>query len=266
MIRPTVILLSMSLLGAMKMPLGCSGESRHEKKAAAVGKAARTNAPPAGVSAPAPKPSPPPAAVPETGPEVRITSPLKNEVVESADVGVFLKVKDLPADSSAHVHVILDNQPPEDVTDFLLPVVLRQVRPGLHVLRAFACDANHVSFKNPAAFAMTWFAVGDSRVPAVAFDPELPTLTFNLPGVAYRKVSTKNLPVDFLVNGPIEPGQWRVRVMVDAEPKGVLDRVDPAFTINLGPGDRAVRLELLDGEGRLMKANFAWSERTVQVR
>jgi hypothetical protein len=93
----------------------------------------------------------------------------------------------------------------------------------------------------------------------------LPTLTFNLPLASYRK-PLKNLPVDFLVNGPIEPSQWQVRVTVDAEPLRVLNRMDPAFTLSLGPGDHAVRLELFDNDGRLMKANFAWSERTVRLR
>lgn len=256
----------MALLGVMKMPFGCGGQSRHEKKAAHVGKAASpTNAPAAAVSAAIAKTNAPPAAVPETGPEVRITSPLKNELVESSDVGVFLKVKDLPADSGGHVHLMVDNQPPEEIADFLLPVVIRQVGPGLHVVRAFACDGAHVSYKNKAAFAMTWFTIGDSRQPVVAFDPALPTLTFNLPLASYRKLP-KNLPVDFLVSGPIEPGQWQVRVTVDAEPLRVLDRVDPAFALSLGPGDHAVRLELFDNDGRLMKANFVWSERTVRLR
>jgi len=268
MMRPTAILLCVALLGMMKLPFGCGGQSRHDKKAAHVGRtASQTNAPPASASAPLAKTAaPPPApAIPETGPAVRITSPLKNEVVESSDVGVFLNVKDLPVESGAHIHLMVDNQPPEEITDFLLPVVIRHVAPGLHVVRAFACDGAHVSYKNPTAFAMTWFSVGDSKEPAVAFDPARPTLTFNLPLAAYRK-SSKALPLDFLLTGPVQPGQWRVRVTVDAEPVRVLDRIEPGLTLSLTPGDHAVRLELFDNDGRLMKANFAWSERTVRVR
>jgi hypothetical protein len=186
-------------------------------------------------------------------------------VIESADVGVFLKVKDLPVESGAHIHLMVDNQPPEEIGDFLLPVVIRHVAPGLHVVRAFACDGAHTSYKNKTAFAMTWFTVGDSKQPAVAFDPALPTLTFNLPLAAYRK-PPKALPLDFLLTGPVEPGQWRVRVTVDAEPVRVLDRMEPGVTLSLTPGDHAVRLELFDNDGRLMKANFAWSERTVRLR
>lgn len=253
----------MALLGVMKLPFGCGGQSRQEKKAAQAGRtAAQTNAPPAAVKTNAP---PPATAVPETGPEVRITSPLRNEVVESADVGVFLKVKNLPVEIGAHIHLMVDNQPPEEVADFLLPVVIRHAGPGLHVVRVFACDGAHVSYKNKSAFAMTWFTVGDSRQPAVAFDPALPTLTFNLPLASYRK-SPKALPLDFLLTGPVDPGQWRVRVTVNAEPVRVLDRMDPAFALNLAPGEHAVRLELFDNEGRLMRANFAWSERTVRLR
>ena len=267
MMRPTVILLSVALLGVMRMPFGCGGESRHERKTAHVGKAgSHTNAPASGASVTLAKTNAPPAAIPQTGPQVRITSPLKNEQLDSPDVGVFLQLKDLPVDRGAHVHIILDDQPPEEVTDFLLPVVFRRVGPGLHIVRAFACDASHASYKNPTALAMMWFKVGDSAEPATAFDPARPTLTFNLPMAGYRKSAGKGLPVDFMVSGPVEPGTWRVRVTVDGEEVRVLDRVDPAFTITMGAGDHAVRLELLDAEGRRMKANFAWSERTVRVK
>ncbi len=257
----------MSLLGAMNLPCGCGGQSRQKPQAAAVGKTgSQTNAPPAVASVTPARTHAPPAAIPQTGPQVRITSPLKNEQLDSTDVGVFLQVKDLPVDCGAHVHVILDDLPPEEVTDFLLPVVFRRVGPGLHVLRAFACDAAHVSYKNPAALAMVWFKVTDTGEPAVAFDAARPTLTFNLPLAGYRKAAGKGLPVDFIVSGPVEPGAWRVRVMVDGEEVRTLDRVDPAFMIVLAAGDHAVRLELLDAEGRRMNANFAWSERTVRVK
>jgi hypothetical protein len=260
--------LSVFLLAVFKMPTGC-GSSKHTKhKPSSVG----TNAPAAAV-----RTKPPgvpgqagaPLQAPATGPTVRITSPLKNEEVPSSDIGVFLKVTDLAADQGGHVHMVIDNQPPEEVPDPQLPMVSGKLGPGRHVVRAFACDANHVSFKNPTAFAMTAFIVTGTGS-ETNFDPNLPTLTFNLPGPQYRRNEAKKLPVDFFVTCPPERNitGWRVRVSVDGEQKLLLTAATcvGATLPPLDKGNHAVRLELLDPDGRLMKANFAWSERTVRVR
>ncbi len=258
------VFLSVLLLGMMKMPFGCGDHKTQTHMPAPLG----TNAPAAqaGVGQPAPaKPLP----VPETGPSVAISSPMRNEVLDSSDVGVFLKVQGLPADSGAHVHVMLDNQPPEMMADPVLPVVFRQVKPGLHVVRAFVCDGEHVSFKNRTAFAMVWFKVAGMGEDET-FDPALPTLTFNLPGAVCSRADEKNLPVDFLLSGLSlgDMNAWRVRVTLDGEQKFLLDASDyiEVFLPSLASGAHAVRLELLDGQGRPMKANFGWSERTVRVR
>jgi hypothetical protein len=257
----SLILLSVCLLAVAKLPLGCGGGSKahhHAQKPSSVG----TNAPAAAVSAKAP------VQAPVSGPTVRITSPLKNEEVQSADIGVFLKVQELPADKGAHVHVIIDNLPPEELPDPQLPAVFGQLKPGVHAVRAFACDANHVSYKNPTAFAVVWFAVAGTGGEST-FDQALPTLTFNLPGPKYWRSEAKKLPVDFFVTCPqgTDMTGWRVRVSVDGEQKLLLDASSRAGASlpPLDKGDHAVRLELLGADGRLMKANFAWSERTVRV-
>ncbi|OHE78575.1 MAG: hypothetical protein A2107_03555 [Verrucomicrobia bacterium GWF2_62_7] len=154
--------------------------------------------------------------MPATGPMVVITSPVKGEEVNSTDVGVFLKVRDWPDVRGAHMHVMLDDQSPEDVADPMLPAVFRGVKPGLHVVRAFACNGDHVSYKNPAAFAMVWFKVAGEGG-SMAFDPAVPTLTFNQPGAFCSRAGAKKAPVGFLLSGlPLgDVAGWRVRVSAD---------------------------------------------------
>ena len=257
------ILLSLVLATAMWL-VGCGGQKPSTSKPAAVG----TNAPATHASIAA-QPQPKPLPVPATGPSVMITSPVKYEVMDSTDVGVFLKVRDWPDDRGAHVHIMLDDRPPEDVADPMLPTVFRQVKPGVHVVRAFACNGSHVSYKNAAAFAMVWFKVAGEGG-NVAFDSKAPTLTFNLPGPDSPRVAAQKLPVDFLLSGVAldDLKAWRVRVSVDGEPKCVLDASNYLEGVlpPLEAGDHAVRLELLDGSGRPLRANFAWSERIVRVR
>ncbi len=262
--RMQPIFLSVTLLAMLKLPFGC-GEHKAQSNAPAT---AGTNAPAARVSASqsaAVKPLP----VPENGPSVAIISPAKNETVDSSDVGVFLKVQNLPADAGGHLHVMLDNQAPVTPADPMLPIVFHRVKPGLHVLRAFACDANHRSFKNRTAFGLTWFkvaGVGDAE----SFDPSLPTLTFNLPGAACSSATAKNLPVDFLIDGlPLgDIDAWRVRVVVDGEPKLLVNagNYNTAVLPPLDGGTHAVRLELLDGREQPVRANFGWSERMLTTR
>lgn len=258
------LFLSVLLLAMMKWPLGCGDHKAQTHGPAPLG----TNAPATQADGGQPAPAKP-LPIPETGPSVTIISPVRGETVESSDVGVFLKVQDLPADAGTHVHVMLDNQPPEMMADPMLPVVFHRVRPGTHVVRAFACDGNHLSFKNRTAFALVWFKVagiGESET----FNPSLPTLTLNLPGAACSRSNEKNLPVDFLLTGlPMnDTGAWRVRVTVDGEQKFVLNASNylEVFLPPLASGTHAVRLELLDGEGRPIKANYGWSERTLRVR
>ena len=249
--KASIVLLSFLLLGLLKFPVSCGSSSKaHQPKAAKVGRAAPKAA------AVQPKPS-----LPAEGPEVRINSPLKDETLTTPDVGIFYKVQKLPAD--AHLHVVLDERAPEELEDPHLPAVFRHLTPGWHVVRIFACGADHVSFKNPGALAAVRFCVGDATK-GVAFDPGLPTLTFNLPPPLSRK--TNRLPVDFVISGPLEHGQWRVRLSVDGELKHDFDWFDPAYRLQLTPGEHEVRMELLNRAGQLMKANFGWSERTVTVR
>ena len=262
--KTSPIFLSIALLAMTKMPFGCGDHQPESKQPAPLG----TNTPAsqaAVVSEPLMKPLP----VPETGPTVIIASPLNNEELDATDVGVFLKVGDWPADRGAHIHVMLDDQPPEETADPMLPTVLRQVKPGQHVVRAFACNGDHVSYKNRTALATVWFKVtGDGA--SASLDPAAPMLTFNLPGAVISRAGAKRLPVDFLLSGIAldDLAAWRLRVTVDGEPKFTLDASNyrDVFLPPLNAGEHAVRLELIDARGRLMKANFAWSERVVRVR
>jgi len=262
--KTTIILLSMLLLAMMELPFGCGNPKQHAQQPAALG----TNASGAQASV-APQPAVKPLPVPTHGPLVTITSPVKNEEVNSADIGVFLKVADWPNDRGAHLHVMLDGGAPEEVTDPALPTVFRQVGPGLHVVRAFACGGDHVSYKNPGALALVWFRVAGEGG-GVAFDPSRPTLTFNLPGPVYSRAGAGRVPVDFLLSGIAldDPKGWRVRVSLDGQRKFMLDATSylGVFLPPLEAGEHAVRMELLDARGRATKANFVWSERIVRVR
>ena len=250
----SVAMLAVLILGLVKLPVGGCGGEKHARHHHAA-EAGSTNAAPA-------KTLPPP--IPQAGPQVQISAPLSGDVLETKDVGVFVRVRDLPTQLGAHLHVMLDDQPVAELSDPQLPVVFRTLVPGWHVVRVFACNADHISFRNLAAFAVVPFKVG-SGTEVATFDPALPTLTFNLPTASYRKPPSHGLPVDFLVNG-LAPGQWRVRISVDGEPKEELDRVDPGFRLSMAPGEHVVRMELLDTNGKPLKGNFAWCERTVRVR
>jgi len=254
----------MLLLAMMKLPFGCAEHKQRAQQPAATG----TNAPAAQVGV-APKPVVKPISVPTSGPMVMIASPVKDEEVNSTDVGVFLKMAEWPDGGDAHVHVMLDDGAPEEVADPALPTVFRHVKPGLHLARAFACGGDHVSYKNPGALALVCFRVSGEGG-GVVFDPSRPTLTFNQPGLFYSRAGAGRVPVDFLLSGIAldNPKDWRVRVSLDGEQKFLLDATNylGVFLPPLGAGEHAVRMELVDGRGRAMKANFAWSERVVRVR
>ena len=92
-------------------------------------------------------------------PQVRILSPQPEEILKKTKVAVKLEVQDLPLfqnpdlEMGPHVHLILDNQPYQAIYDIEQPIILSDLTPGTHTLRAFPVRPWHESFKNDGAYA-----------------------------------------------------------------------------------------------------------------
>lgn len=201
-------------------------------------------------------------------PQVSIATPKSNEVLQDNSVSVQFNVKDLPIFKDAklglgpHLHLFLDDQPYQAVYDASQPVVLRDLAPGTHTIRAFASRPWHESFKNDGAYAQTTFHVF-TKTPNNHPNPDLPLLTYSRPQAS---CGAEPVMLDFyLTNAPLhlvaqedakdDVPDWRVQVTVNGD-RFVLDRWQPIYLKGFKPGKNWVQLEYIDEKGNPVQNVF----------
>ncbi|MEA5569607.1 hypothetical protein [Calothrix sp. UHCC 0171] len=208
-------------------------------------------------------------------PQVKIVSPKSDEVLENDTVDVRFQVKDLPIFQDSqyklgpHLHVILDNQPYIAVYDINQPLTLSNLSAGTHTLRVFASRPWHESFKNEGAYAQTTFHVftkTDENNPNIS----QPLLTYSRPKGEY---GAEPILLDFyLTNAPLQIagkdilkddiGDWRIRCTINGE-SFVLDRWESVYLKGFKPGKNWVKIEFLDGQGKVVKNVFNTTVRSI---
>ncbi|MGL5876090.1 MAG: hypothetical protein ACRC2R_27660 [Xenococcaceae cyanobacterium] len=199
-------------------------------------------------------------------PQVSILSPKSDQVFSDDRVSVKLQVKDLPIFKhpelamGPHLHLILDNEPYRPVYDTNKPVVLENLAPGTHTLRAFASRPWHESFKNEGAYAQTTFHIL-TKTKDNNPDPSLPLLTYSRPNGTY---GAEPIMLDFyLTNAPLhlvaqenpEYKDWRIRVTINGE-SFVLDNWQSIYLKGFEKGKNWVQLEFIDEDGNVVKNVF----------
>jgi hypothetical protein len=207
-------------------------------------------------------------------PQVKILSPKPGEILSQTSVAVKLSVQDLPLFQNSelamgpHLHLILDNQPYEAIYNTDQSILLSDLAPGTHTLRAFPVRPWHESFKNDGAYAQTTFHVltpNDDNRP----NPDLPLLTYSRPKGSY---GAEPILLDFyLSNAPLhlvaqeDPkdaiADWRIRVTINNE-SFLLDHWQPIYLKGFEPGQNWIKLEFIDEQGNPVANTF---NNTVRV-
>jgi hypothetical protein len=211
-------------------------------------------------------------------PQVSIVSPHADETIEADSVTVQLQIQDFPLfknealGAGPHIDLLLDNQPPREIYDLSQPLVLENLSPGTHTLRAFAVTPWHESFKNEGAYAQTTFHLytpTDDNHP----DPALPLLTYSQPQGSY---GAEPILLDFyLTNAPLHLvaqesdedaiADWRIRCTINGK-SFVTDRWQPIYLQGFRPGKNWVKLEFLDEQGNPVKNAFNSTVRVVDYQ
>ncbi|MEA5463202.1 hypothetical protein [Leptothoe sp. PORK10 BA2] len=191
-------------------------------------------------------------------PQVQIRQPKAEQVFDTTTVKVSLRVQDLPIykdepwDMGPHVQILLDNQPYESVYDLEQPIILQDLAPGTHTLRAFALGPWDESFKNEGSYAQVTFhilAKTDENSPG----ENQPLLTYVSPVGTY---GAEPVLLDFyLTNAPLHqvaednPGitDWRVRYTLNGDSLMLKDW-ESIYIEGLKPGQNWVQLTLVDEE------------------
>ena len=199
-------------------------------------------------------------------PRVEIVVPNAGKTFEKTDVKIKLAVEDLPIfqddklNLGNHVNLIVDNEPPQPIYSLEEPIVIKNLAPGTHTVRAFAVRAWGESFKNRGAYAQTTFNVltetNENRP-----NLELPLLTYNSPTGTY---GAEPLLLDYFIDNSLKSADtesWQVKTTINGH-SFVVSEWQPYYLTGFEPGENWVQLELIDSNGKAIENTF---NNTVRV-
>jgi hypothetical protein len=164
------------------------------------------------------------------------------------------------SEKGQHIHLILNNQP---YTAHYEPSFTQNLQPGNYVALSFLSRSYHESLKNPEAYVLRQFTVGD--VVAEEVDLSGPNLFYSRPKGTYSGNDTKKIMLDFyLVNCELSEDGYKVRVTINGH-EFILTEWIPYFVEGLPMGENVFKIELLDEDGNLVESPFNRVERTIQL-
>jgi hypothetical protein len=222
-----------------------------------------------------------------TGPvEVKIVSPKPDEVIpipeaavgqppaKGAPVTVKFEVKnfdiftDEKTKDGQHINFILDQGLSFTHTDARKGWVFKSIPKGTHTIRAFVQRPWHETIKEPAAFAMVTFHVGEKDGKNTP-EPGTPVLSVTSPHGKYKKSEAEKLLFDFWVAGcrvseEAAPDTCRVRYKLDDKPEVKLTKWEPHWWEGLTVGKHAY-VAGLTRDDKLIPGNFALASGTFEI-
>lgn len=161
-----------------------------------------------------------------------------------------------------HVHLILNNEPYHAI--YTPEGFKLGLDDGHYVAISFLSRSYHESVKNPEAYKVKQFTVGDGEDEDV--DLAAPMLFYSRPKGTYTGKDTKKVLFDFyLVNTEIGPGGNQVRVTVNGDTTMMVDQWKPYVLEGLPMGDNTVKIELIDSDGTLVDSPINSEERTFTL-
>lgn len=165
------------------------------------------------------------------------------------------------SDQGQHIHLILNNEPYHAIYE---PTYELELDNGHYVALSFLSRSYHESVKQPEAFKVSQFTVGDGEEEEV--DLSAPMLFYSRPKGTYTGADTETVLFDFyLVNTEIGANGNKVRVTVNGEQEFMVDEWAPMVLEGLPMGENTVKIELVDSEGNLVDSPFNSEERTFTL-
>lgn len=204
--------------------------------------------------------------VPEV--DFELTAPEEGQVLETGDevaIEFDLSGYRIGKEIGQHIHVIIDNEPYIAHYEDGEAVVVEDLEPGTHTIRAFPSRHYHLSLKEEGAYDAVTFHV-EEESEEFDFDPDEPYITYSRPKGTYSKEGAEELLLDFYVSNVELGDDARVVYEVDGEEQDELEEWEPILMPPLEPGEHDVRLRLVDGDGELIE-NGGYNDtiRTITV-
>lgn len=210
------------------------------------------------------------AALSTSSPTVEIIEPRENSSLDNQTVEIKLSVsglslyKDSILELGPHVTVVLDDQESIDVHDVNHPIIIENLKPGTHTIRAIAAYPWHESFKNPSAYDQNTFHVLTRTHENDA--GELPILTVSS---IQERYTAEPILLDFVVrqasqsqtSNPnskiISPTKIQVKATLNDQEFIVSEPDSSLYLQGIKAGQNWIKLELEDEAGNWVKAPFS---------
>jgi hypothetical protein len=207
-------------------------------------------------------------------PQVRIAAPRENETLETTTVTVDLQVRDFSLFKNEalglgpHLHLMLDDQPYQEIYDTSRPTVLSDLTPGTHTLRVLATRPWGESFKNEGAYDQVTFNIFTASANNLP-DNSQALLTFNEPQGSYGAEPIlldfylKNAPLRLVAETSATIPEWQIRCTINGE-SFVFDHWQPLYLKGFKPGNNWVKLELIDETGSPIENAYNTAIRVIE--
>ena len=159
-----------------------------------------------------------------------------------------------------HIHLIVNNEP---YSAHYEPEIKKEMAEGSYTALAFISRSYHESIKNPEAYILRNFTVGNAEENTV--DLTAPHMFYSRPKGTYNGPDAQKVMLDFyLVNTDLSADGNKVRATINGE-EFMIDTWKPHFIEGMPMGTNTVKLELLDAEGNLVNSPFNPVERTIEL-
>lgn len=159
-----------------------------------------------------------------------------------------------------HIHAILNNEPYMAHYD---PSFEEELDAGHYVLLSFLSRSYHESLKNPEAWELIQFNVGNSNEKGI--DLNAPHIFYSRPKGTYKGDDTNKLLLDFyLVNCTLSKEGYKVRATINGAEFMITDW--SAYVVEgLEKGKVDLKLELLDRNNKTVDSPFNPTTRSVTL-
>jgi hypothetical protein len=256
--------------------------AKSEKAAMAAEEAAKAPEPampPAAPPAAPAKPSPKSSSVAGTenqllvdqnipGVSFAITAPAADATLpagQDVEVKFDLKGYNTGEEIGQHVHVIVDNEPYLAHYDATKPLMLKDLKPGTHTIRAFPSRHYHLSLKQGPVFQVVTFHV-EQKTEGYSFDAKKPFITYSRPKGSYKAADIQaGLLLDFYVSNAKLGKDSKVVYGVDGAEQE-LTTWKPVLLPAMAPGKHTITLKLVDMKGKpIVNGGFNDTTREVTI-
>lgn len=166
------------------------------------------------------------------------------------------------SDKGQHIHFIVDNGPYAAQYD---PTFDANLDEGTHIILAFLSRSHHESLKQPKAYVIKQYMIGNNAKPLANIDEDQ-MLFYSRPKGSYKASETNKILLDFyLVNTTLSEKGNKVKVTVN-EDTFMVSKWQPYIIEGLGKGTHSFSITLVDKDNNEISGPFNSSGvRTITI-